>query len=74
VLSRWDQVVPESGRGGIGDAVVAGVRAAVVGPEDELRRWFSWPLPEPLVDGLVASGRLVRPEPGWVATAETAGG
>ena len=45
-----------------------------IGPEDELGRWFSWPLPAGLVDGLVAEGRLVRPEPGWVATAETAGG
>ena len=74
LLSRWDQLVPESGEGGLGDAVVAGVRAAVVAPEDELRRWFSWALPAELVDGLVAEGRLARPEPGWVATAETAGG
>ena len=74
LLSRWDQLVPESGEGGLGDAVVAGVRAAVVTPEDELRRWFSWALPAELVDGLVAEGRLARPEPGWVTTAETAGG
>jgi hypothetical protein len=70
VLARWDQVVPESSEGGLEDAVVAGVRAAVVAPEDELRRWFSWALPEDLVDGLVADGRLVRPEPGWVATGQ----
>ena len=67
VLSRWDQVVPESSEGGPEDAVVAGVRAAVVAPEDDLRRWFSWTLPDDLVDGLVADGRLVRPEPGWLA-------
>jgi hypothetical protein len=74
LLSRWDQVVPESQEGGLEDVVVAGVRAAVIAPEDDLRRWFSWPLPAGLVDGLVAEGRLARPEPGWVATAETAGG
>ncbi|MGZ4382656.1 MAG: hypothetical protein ACXVZ3_14680, partial [Gaiellaceae bacterium] len=74
LLSRWDQVVPESDSGGLEDVVVAGVRAAVVATEDELRRWFSWPLPAGLLGGLLAEGRLVRPEPGWVATAETAGG
>jgi hypothetical protein len=42
-LSRWDQVVPEAaGGGGPADLVVAGVRAAVVAPVRELRRWFSW--------------------------------
>jgi hypothetical protein len=74
VLSRWDQVVPESEAGRIEDLVVAGVGAAVVAPEDELRRWFSWPLPDGLAARLVDEGRLVRPEPGWVATAETSGG
>ncbi|HXZ57884.1 MAG TPA: hypothetical protein VEG40_09895 [Gaiellaceae bacterium] len=74
LLSRWDQVMPESSEGGLEDTVVAGVRAAVVAPENELRRWLSWALPDDLVDRLVGDGRLVRPEPGWVATAETAGG
>jgi hypothetical protein len=76
VLARWDQLVPESGGGGLEDVVVAGVRAAVVAPEEELPRWFSWRWywEDGLVERLVADGRLVRPEPGWVATAETAGG
>ena len=45
-LARWDQVVPDSGnrdvRSALADLVVAGVRAAVVAPEREPKRWFSW--------------------------------
>jgi hypothetical protein len=53
----------------LADLIVAGVRAAVVAPEQELSRWFSWKWywEDGLVDGLVDAGRLVRPEPGWVA-------
>ena len=53
----------------LGDLIVACVRAAVVAPERDLGRWFSWRsrfYPE-LVDELVAEGRLERPEAGWVA-------
>jgi hypothetical protein len=66
VLARWDQVVPESPAGGLDDLVVAGVRAAVLAPERELERWFSWRTGDGLVDRLVAAGRLTRPEVGWV--------
>lgn len=45
-LARWDQVVPDSGKrdahAALADLVVAGVRATVVAPERELKRWFSW--------------------------------
>ena len=67
LLSRWDQVVPGSAAGGIDELIVAGVGAAVVAREAELPGWFSWPLPERLVDGLVDGGRLRRPAPGWVS-------
>ncbi len=68
LLARWDQVFPEpSDGGGLEALVVAGVQAAVVAPEPEVARWFSWPLPAGLLDGLVGAGRLERPEPGWVA-------
>ena len=70
-LARWDQVFPEpaSGPSGIDEAVVAGVRAAVVAPERDVAKWFSWKwLLEGVVDRLVDDGRLVRPEPGWVAS------
>jgi len=38
------------------------VRAAVVAPEPELRRWFSWPWywADSLVDDLAGEGRLRR--------------
>jgi hypothetical protein len=71
-LARWDQlfVEPVVG-GGLGDLLVAGVRAAVVTPEDEMHTWFSWRTPASLIDELVEDGRLVRPEPGWISAAET---
>jgi hypothetical protein len=67
-LARWDQAFPGTGGPGqdpnraIGDLVVAGVRAAVVVPERELRRWFSWQWywAGTLVDDLVRDGRLRR--------------
>jgi hypothetical protein len=69
-LLRFDQAYPEPRRrGGIADLIVASVRAAVVAPERELHKWFSWTwlFPEDLVDRLVSEGRLRRPEPGWMA-------
>jgi hypothetical protein len=71
-LARWDHVFPEpSTAGGLAEVVVAGVRAAVVAPERELGRWFSWRWywRDELVDELVAEGRLFRPADGWVAAA-----
>jgi hypothetical protein len=67
-LARWDQAFPGSGgsggdpRAALKDLVAAAVRAAVVAPEPELRRWFSWPWywADSLVDGLVSEGRLRR--------------
>ena len=46
----------------LGGLVVAGVRAAVVAPEPELARWFSWPWrwDGELVERLVDDGRLER--------------
>jgi hypothetical protein len=63
-LARWDQVVPRAAHGepDLGELVVAGVRAAVVAPERELARWFSWPWrwEDGLVERLVRAGRLER--------------
>jgi hypothetical protein len=73
-LVRWDQVFPEpaGATAEVDDLIVAGVRAAVLAPERELPRWFSWSwrFRDGLVDDLVASGRLERPEPGWVTVPE----
>jgi hypothetical protein len=46
----------------LGDLLVAAVRAAVVAPEAELRRWFSWTWywTDSLVGDLVRSGRIRR--------------
>src|SRR5215469_8528867 len=52
------------------DLVAAGVGAAVVWPERELRRWFSWPWywADSLVGELVGNGRLRRVD-GYVTAA-----
>jgi hypothetical protein len=70
-LYRWDQLYPEpaGGEPDLGLLVVAAVRAAVVVPEREPRRWFSWRWrwDDGLIDRLVDTGELMRPEPGWLA-------
>lgn len=75
-LARWDQIFPDAahGPGGLDELLVAGVRAAVVAPERELGKWFSWSwrFDPAAVDRLVEQGRLARPEPGWVTAAEFA--
>jgi len=70
VLARWDQVTTGPGpEGSLGDLLVAAVRAAVLAPEAEVPRWFSFSeRPDAaLIDALVAAGRLTRPAPGWLA-------
>ena len=71
-LARWDQAFPQpADGGGLEELIVAAVRAAVVALEPELARWFSWRWlwEDELVERLVSSGRLIRPEPGWIALA-----
>ena len=68
-LARWDQACPGSG-GGTGedpvaalrDLIAAAVRAAVLAPETELRRWFSWQWywTDTLIDDLIREGQLRR--------------
>jgi hypothetical protein len=65
-LVRWDQLYPSSAGGEVRDSlqelVLAGIRAAVVAPERELKRWFSWQWywDDTLVEDLVRDGRLRR--------------
>jgi hypothetical protein len=69
-LYRWDQLVARAdGPPDLGPLVVAAVRASVVVPEREPRRWFSWRWrwEDDLIDRLVEAGRLTRAEPGWLA-------
>jgi len=67
LLARWDQAHPEPSatsdpRQALGDLVCAGVRAAVVAPQQQPSRWFSWRWywDDKLIDDLVDAGRLVR--------------
>ena len=70
-LARWDQVFSistdgepdgESVERAAIEIVLTGVKAAVVAPERELKRWFSWQWywTDTLVDDLVRGGRLRR--------------
>jgi hypothetical protein len=75
-LIRWDQArpVPSASltdpRQALAGLIAAAVRAAVVAPERELRRWFSWQWywTDGLIDGLLGDGRLRRVD-GHVAAA-----
>ena len=70
ILYRWDHLVAKVERpADLGPLVVAAMRAAVVVPEREPRRWFSWRWrwENGLIDRLVEAGELTRPEPGWLA-------
>jgi hypothetical protein len=68
VLARWDQAYPGAGAAdadpgrALKDLLAVGVRAAVVAPELELRRWFSWQWywTDTVIDDLVSDGRLRR--------------
>jgi hypothetical protein len=64
-LARWDQRIPRTDPvrdvdETLVDLVLAAVEAAVVVPEADVRRFFSWRLPPDLLDSAVADGRLVR--------------
>ena len=68
-MRRWDQVIakPAQANEPHSDVVLAGVRAAVIAPEPNIRSWFSWPVPAGTVEGLVSARHITRPQPGWVA-------
>ena len=70
-IARWDQVFadPAPGPPDLAALVVAGVRAAVLCPEREPERWFSWTWlwEDGLIDRLADEGRLARPKQGWLA-------
>lgn len=70
-LLRYDDAYPEPSSRSVSldDLIVAAVQAAVVAPEREVTRWFSWRwlFPKGYVDRLVSEGRLARPERGWVS-------
>jgi hypothetical protein len=70
-LARWDQAYPEP-TGLPADIVAlmgAALRAAVLAPERDLVRWFSWRwlMPPDLADQLVDRGLAVVPAADWLA-------
>jgi hypothetical protein len=73
-LYRWDQVFPRPSAvgGGLQELVVAGVEAAVLAPEHEVRGWFSWRVSAEAIHGLVEAGRLERPGAGLLSAVGTA--
>jgi hypothetical protein len=70
-LARWDQAYPRPSGAPLDIVALMGaaLRAAVLTPEKDLVRWFSWRwlLPADLADQLVDRGLAVRPSPGWLA-------
>lgn len=69
-LYRWDQYFRgrrRRVRDPLASLLVAGVRAAVLAPENEVRSWFSWAVPRERIDAIVARGLLVRPASAWLA-------
>ncbi len=70
LLTRWDQAVAApSSAGSLDELITACMRAAVLVPEAEPRRWFSWSAqPDAaLLQRLLDGGRLIRPAAGWLA-------
>jgi hypothetical protein len=72
-LFRWDHLFPKrpSGRSGLDELVVAGVEAAVLAPEREVRAWFSWRVTQDAIEALLDAGRLERPAPGLLSAGGT---
>lgn len=72
-LRRWDQAWNKAWRANeeaaLAELALIGVRAAVLAHQDELGKWFSWPIEWPIIADLIAAGRLIRPGAGWLAIA-----
>jgi hypothetical protein len=70
-LRRWDQVWNKPWKANpeqaLAELVLIGVRAAVLAHQDEVAKWFSWPVEWPLLADLISARRLQRPGPGWLA-------
>ena len=70
-LARWDQAYPQPSGLPLDLVALMGaaLRAAVLAPEKDLVRWFSWRwlLPADLVGQLLDRGLAIRPAPGWLA-------
>jgi hypothetical protein len=67
-IARWDQRFATAATGGAAELAAAALRAAVIAPEAEARRWFTWEPPPEWADDLVADGRALRVEGRLVST------
>jgi hypothetical protein len=73
-IARWDDAYPQPS--GVPLDIVAlmgrALKAAVLAPEKDLIRWFSWRwlLPADLAGQLADRGLATRPGPGWLAAPE----
>jgi hypothetical protein len=47
--------------------LVAGVRAAVLTPKQEVAHWFSWRVPADMLEELIGAGQLQEAYPGWLS-------
>ena len=72
-LARWDQVWNKPWKANqeqaLAELVLIGIRAAVLAHQDEVGKWFSWPVEWPLLAELISARRLQRPGPGYLAIA-----
>jgi hypothetical protein len=72
-LARWDQAFPQpsGARADIVALMGMALRAAVLAPDKDLVRWFSWRwlLPADLTEQLLDRGLAIRPDRGWLAAA-----
>lgn len=72
-LARWDQVWNKPWKANqeqaLAELVLIGIRAAVLAHQDEVGKWFSWPVEWPLLAELISARRLQRPGPGYLAVA-----
>ncbi len=72
-LARWDQVWNKPWKANqdqaLAELVLIGIRAAVLAHQDEVAKWFTWPVEWPLLADLIKSGRLQRPGPGYLTVA-----
>lgn len=60
---RQGQTAPA---GGLDELLQLAVRAAVLSPGTDAKRWFAWTVKDALIDDLVEQHLLYEPEPGWL--------
>jgi hypothetical protein len=70
-LARWDQVWNKPWKANqeqaLAELVLIGIGAAVLAHQDEVGKWFSWPVEWPMLAELISARRLQRPGPGYLA-------